>query len=140
MQAAPTPTMRISNFQFNQSLEGMTLQAYKASAKHQMVYGFDYEKTETTRPRMRFETNLMTGTVSFSVDGETYPNKTFPDSESVRKALFFNDRINLSDNQILSLGFRYDDYEMNTTTDTFLMAILWLIRLKMLGIQKLHLK
>ena len=118
MQAAPTPTMRSSNFQFNQSLEGMTLQAYKASAKHQMVYGFDYEKTETTRPRMRFETNLMTGTVSFSVDGETYPNKTFPDSESVRKALFFNDRINLSDNQILSLGFRYDDYELNTTTDT----------------------
>ena len=118
MQAAPTPTMRISNFQFNQSLEGMTLQAYKASAKHQMVYGFDYEKTETTRPRTRFETNLLTGTVSFSVDGETYPNKTFPDSESVRKALFFNDRINLSDNQILSLGFRYDDYELNTTTDT----------------------
>ena len=118
MQAAPTPMMRSSNFQFNQSLEGMTLQAYKASAKHQMVYGFDYEKNETTRPRMRFETNLMTGTVSFSVDGETYPNKTFPDSESVRKALFFNDRINLSDNQILSLGFRYDDYELNTTTDT----------------------
>ena len=118
MQAAPTPMMRSSNFQFNQSLEGMTLQAYKASAKHQMVYGFDYEKTETTRPRMRFETNLMTGTVSFSVDGETYPNKTFPDSESVRKALFFNDRINLSDNQILSLGFRYDDYELNTTSDT----------------------
>jgi hemoglobin/transferrin/lactoferrin receptor protein len=83
-----------------------------------MVYGFDYEKTETTRPRTRFETNLLTGTVSFSVDGETYPNKTFPDSESVRKALFFNDRINLSDNQILSLGFRYDDYELNTTTDT----------------------
>ena len=118
MQAAPTPMMRSSNFQFNQSLEGMTLQAYKASAKHQMVYGFDYEKTETTRPRTRFETNLLTGTVSFSVDGETYPNKTFPDSESVRKALFFNDRINLSDNQILSLGFRYDDYELNTTTDT----------------------
>ena len=46
MQAAPTPTMRISNFQFNQSLEGMTLQAYKAFAKHQMVYGFDYEKNE----------------------------------------------------------------------------------------------
>jgi len=119
MQAAPTPTMRSSNFQFNQSLEGMTLQAYKASAKHQMVYGFDYEKNETTRPRMRFETNLMTGTVSFSVDGETYPNKTFPDSESVRKALFFNDRINLSDNQILSLGVRYDHYELNTSIDSY---------------------
>ena len=119
MQAAPTPTMRMSDFEFNQSLKGMTLQAYKTLTKHQMVYGFDYEKTETTRPRMRAETNLITGTVSFSVDGENYPNKTFPDSESVRKALFFNDRINLSDNQILSLGVRYDNYELNTSIDSY---------------------
>ena len=119
MQAAPTPTMRMSDFEFNQSLKGMTLQAYKTLTKHQMVYGFDYEKTETTRPRMRAETNLITGTVSFSVDGENYPNKTFPDSKSVRKALFFNDRINLSDNQILSLGVRYDNYELNTSIDSY---------------------
>jgi len=119
MQAAPTPTMRMSDFEFNQSLKGMTLQAYKTLTKHQMVYGLDYERTETTRPRMRAETNLITGTVSFSVDGENYPNKTFPDSESVRKALFFNDRINLSDNQILSLGVRYDNYELNTSIDSY---------------------
>ena len=119
MQAAPTPTMRMSDFEFNQSLKGMTLQAYKTLTKHQMVYGLDYERTETTRPRMRAETNLITGTVSFSVDGENYPNKTFPDSESVRKALFFNDRINLSDNQILSLGVRYDHYELNTSIDSY---------------------
>ena len=119
MQAAPTPTMRMSDFEFNQSLKGMTLQAYKTLTKHQMVYGLDYERTETTRPRMRAETNLITGTVSFSVDGENYPNKTFPDSESVRKALFFNDRINLSDKQILSLGVRYDHYELNTSIDSY---------------------
>ena len=119
MQAAPTPTMRMSDFEFNQSLKGMTLQAYKTLTKHQMVYGLDYERTETTRPRMRAETNLITGTVSFSVEGENYPNKTFPDSKSVRKALFFNDRINLSDNQILSLGVRYDNYELNTSIDSY---------------------
>ena len=119
MQAAPTPTMRMSDFEFNQSLKGMTLQAYKTLTKHQMVYGLDYERTETTRPRMRAETNLITGTVSFSVDGENYPNKTFPDSKSVRKALFINDRINLSDNQILSLGVRYDNYELNTSIDSY---------------------
>ena len=119
MQAAPTPTMRTSDFEFNQSLKGMTLQAYKTLTKHQMVYGLDYERTDTTRPRMRSETNLITGTVSFAVDGENYPNKTFPDSESVRKAFFFNDRINLSDSQILSLGFRYDDYELNTSIDSY---------------------
>ena len=119
MQAAPTPIMRTSDFEFNQSLKGMTLQAYKTLTKHQMVYGLDYERTDTTRPRMRSETNLITGTMSFAVDGENYPNKTFPDSESVRKAFFFNDRINLSDSQVLSLGFRYDDYELNTSIDSY---------------------
>ena len=119
MQAAPTPIMRTSDFEFNQSLKGMTLQAYKTLTKHQMVYGLDYERTDTTRPRMRSETNLITGTTSFAVDGENYPNKTFPDSESVRKAFFFNDRINLSDSQVLSLGFRYDDYELNTSIDSY---------------------
>ena len=118
MQAAPTPTMRHSNFQFEQSLKGLSFQAYKGSSRHQMVYGLDFETTDTTRPRQKFETNLVSGAISFSVDGETYPNKTFPDSESVRKAIYLNDRINLSERQILSLGFRYDDYELNTSEDT----------------------
>ena len=61
MQAAPTPIMRTSDFEFNQSLKGMTLQAYKTLTKHQMVYGLDYERTDTSRPRMRSETNLITG-------------------------------------------------------------------------------
>ena len=119
MQVAPTPTMRTSDFEFNQSLKGVTLQAYKTLTNNQMVYGLDYERTETTRPRMRAETNLITGTVSFAVDGENYPNKTFPDSESVRKAFFFNNRINLSNSQVLSLGFRYDNYELNTYIDSY---------------------
>ena len=119
MQVAPTPTMRTSDFEFNQSLKGVTLQAYKTLTNHQMVYGLDYERTETTRPRMRAETNLISGTVSFAVDGENYPNKTFPDSESVRKAFFFNNRINLSNSQVLSLGFRYDNYELNTSIDSY---------------------
>ena len=117
MQAAPTPTMRHSNFKFDQSLEGLSFQAYKGLSRHQMVYGLDFETTDTTRPRQKFEANLVSGAISFFVDGETYPNKTFPDSESVRKAIYLNDRINLSERQILSLGFRYDDYELNTSED-----------------------
>ena len=107
MQAAPTPTMRHSNFQFEQSLKGLSFQAYKGSSRHQMVYGLDFETTDTTRPRQKFETNLVSGAISFSVDGETYPNKTFPDSESVRKAIYLNDRINLSERQILSFCLLY---------------------------------
>ena len=120
MQAAPTPTMRIRDFDFNQTIRGFTFQAFKTQEIHQMVYGLDVETTETERPRMLTEINLLTQVPSFAVDGETYPNKTFPDTETKRKAVFFNDRISLSDTGFLNLGFRYDDYELNPKPDMLL--------------------
>ena len=113
MRAAPTPTMRVRDFDFNQSIDGFSLEAYKSVGIHQMVYGVNLDSTETERPRMLTEINLITGIPTNTVDGETYPNKTFPDSETDRSALFFNDRINISDNQVLNLGFRYERYELD---------------------------
>jgi len=120
MQAAPTPTMRVRDFDFNQSINGFALEAFKSLGDHQMVYGIDIEDTETERPRMLTEINLITGIPTNIVDGEIYPNKTFPDSETKRKALFFNDRFNLSDSSVLNIGFRYDDYELNVSPDILL--------------------
>ena len=120
MQAPPTPTMRIRDFDFNQSIDGFSFEAYKSAGDYQMIYGLDIEDTETERPRMLTEMNLITGMATNVVDGETYPNKTFPDSETKRKALFFNNRFGLSDSSVLTLGFRYDDYELNTSPDLLL--------------------
>lgn len=120
MRAPPTPTMRIRDFDFNQSIDGFTFEAYKSAGDYQMIYGLDIENTETERPRMLTEMNLITGMSTNIVDGETYPNKTFPDSETKRKALFFNNRFGLSDYSVLTLGFRYDDYELNTSPDLLL--------------------
>jgi hemoglobin/transferrin/lactoferrin receptor protein len=120
MQAAPTPTMRIRDFDFNQSIDGFTFEAFKSIGNHQMVYGIDIEDTETERPRMLTEINLLTGIPTNIVDGEIYPNKTFPDSETKRKAVFFNDRFNFSDSSVLNIGFRYDDYELNVSPDILL--------------------
>jgi hemoglobin/transferrin/lactoferrin receptor protein len=120
MQAPPTPTMRIRDFDFNQSIDGFSFEAYKSAGDYQMIYGLDIEDTETERPRMLTEINLITGTATNVVDGEIYPNKTFPDSETKRKALFFNNRFGLSDSSVLTLGFRYDDYELNTSPDLLL--------------------
>jgi len=120
MQAPPTPTMRIRDFDFNQSIDGFSFEAYKSVGDYQMIYGLDIENTETERPRMLTEMNLITGMVTNVVDGETYPNKTFPDSETKRKALFFNNRFGLSDSSVLTLGFRYDDYELEVSPDVLL--------------------
>ena len=120
MRAPPTPTMRIRDFDFNQSIDGFSFEAYKSAGDYQMIYGLDIEDTETERPRMLTEINLITGMATNVVDGETYPNKTFPDSETKRRALFFNNRFGLSDSSVLTLGFRYDDYELNTSPDLLL--------------------
>jgi len=120
MRAAPTPTMRVRDFDFNQSIDGFTFEAFKSIGNHQMVYGIDIEDTETERPRMLTEINLLTGIPTNVVDGEIYPNKTFPDSETKRKAVFFNDRFNFSDSSVLNIGFRYDDYELNVSPDILL--------------------
>ena len=120
MRAPPTPTMRIRDFDFNQSIDGFTFEAYKSAGDYQMIYGLDIEDTQTERPRMLTEMNLITRITTNIVDGETYPNKTFPDSETKRKALFFNNRFGLSDYSVLTLGFRYDDYELNTRPDFLL--------------------
>ena len=120
MQAAPTPTMRVRDFDFNQSIDGFSLEAYKTVGMHQMVYGVNLDSTKTERPRMLSEINLITGIPTNIVDGETYPNKTFPDSETDRSALFFNDRINISDKQVLNLGFRYERYELEPKPDQLL--------------------
>ena len=120
MRAPPTPTMRIRDFDFNQSIDGFTFEAYKSAGDYQMIYGLDIENTQTERPRMLTEMNLITRITTNIVDGENYPNKTFPDSETKRKALFFNNRFGLSDYSVLTLGFRYDDYELNTSPDFLL--------------------
>ena len=120
IRAAPSPTLRIRDFDFNQSIEGFSFEAFKTVNKHKMVYGLDIDKTFTERPRALSEINLITGIISNNVDGETYPNKTFPDSETKRRALFFNDRIELSDKQTLNLGFRYDQYKLDPKPDVLL--------------------
>tara|TARA_B100000686_G_scaffold32725_1_gene34277 strand:+ start:57146 stop:59338 length:2193 start_codon:yes stop_codon:yes gene_type:complete len=120
MQAAPTPTIRVRDFDFNQSIKGLSFEAYKTKGIHQMVYGVNLDSTETERPRMLTEINLITGIPTNTVDGETYPNKTFPDSETDRSALFFNDRVNIADNQVLNLGFRYEKYELDPRPDQLL--------------------
>ena len=95
MRARPTPFSEYQNFQFNQEIFGFSSEFYKeigksSGIKHQIVYGFEYESIEVERPRYRYETNLMTRQLNYNIGGHTYPDKTFPDTETIRhRYLFF---------------------------------------------------
>ena len=75
------------------------------------------EIIETQRYRNSTETNLMTGSVSTLVDGQLYPGKTFPDTDTLRSGLYVSDRFDLSENTTVVLGIRHDRHELNPRVD-----------------------
>ena len=52
-----------------------------------------------------------------NIGGELYPNKTFPDTETVRTAFYVNNRIDISDKTSIVFGARHDSYELNISVD-----------------------
>ena len=80
---AAGPPMMVNayrDYQFNQDIDGLSADFFKSinnnGRLHNIVYGFEIENIEIQRPRIRYETNLMTGAVNTFLGGEYYPNKT----------------------------------------------------------------
>ena len=118
----PTPILEYKNYIFDQSIEGFSMQFYKkistpSGITHNIVYGAEQDSIDVSRPRYRTETNLMTRQVTTFIGGEQYPNKTFPDTETVRTAYYFNNRVELNDTTSIVFGARNDSYELNTSVD-----------------------
>ena len=118
-----TPTLEHKDYGFNQDLEGFAIDLYKqfniGSTSHDLVYGFENEEASYSRPKDRYETNLITGEINRLFFGpEIFPNKAFPDSEVVRDAFYFSDRISLSESTTLVFGLRHDNYEQKAIEDS----------------------
>ncbi|MEX2333659.1 MAG: TonB-dependent hemoglobin/transferrin/lactoferrin family receptor, partial [Pseudohongiella sp.] len=119
---------RFTSLEFNQdTVSGMIIADKRLSlgnASHNMVYGISYEHTDTERPRDRFDTELSTGAISRAIPSypmappEVFPNKTFPDTRTVRSGVFFQDEISLMDENLIVIpGVRYDRYRMDPRMD-----------------------
>ena len=122
MESAPTPMTDYRDYNFNQSLIGYSLSLTKVIdgplGEHSIAYGGDYEVAEYSRPKNRFTKNLITNEVSYTFSGpEVFPNKAFPDSEVIRTAIYFNDRIKLNERMTFVVGARYDRYDQKATPD-----------------------
>ena len=128
MESAPTPMTDYRDYNFNQSLIGYSLSLTKVIdgplGEHSIAYGGDYEVAEYSRPKNRFTKNLITNEVSYTFSGpEVFPNKAFPDSEVIRTAIYFNDRIKLNERMTFVVGARYDRYDQKATPDELLSLI-----------------
>ena len=114
------------DYQFNQDIDGISADFFKSINNngriHNIVYGVEVENIEIERPRIRYETNLMTGAVNTFLGGEYYPNKTIPDTEIERQSFFFNDRFEVNEKTTIVFGARYDGYELTPIADELFYA------------------
>lgn len=124
-----SPTQRVTDFEFNQDVQGLTSTFFKTlqagNVQHSLVYGISYELVETERPRNRCETDTVTQTEVCAIRSypmappEFFPNKTFPDTETTRMGIFVQDEIVLGESGFTLIpGVRYDNFDMQTKETT----------------------
>ncbi|MBF2056261.1 MAG: TonB-dependent hemoglobin/transferrin/lactoferrin family receptor [Cyanobacterium sp. T60_A2020_053] len=113
------PVTRDELNQFKQDIFGAELQLQSdfntGRASHRLVYGVDFSQTSTSRPR---DNTLIfaDGTTSKFVVGETFPNKTFPDTDTTRLGLYLQDEIEIGRFSIIP-AIRWDYFGLNAKED-----------------------
>jgi len=113
-----TELRRISDNLFRQRSVGADGQAQKRIGQHQFVYGAEVIRTETTRLRDRTQINLATGQITKTVAGENFPYKTFPDSTTLRSAMYAQDEMAFLGGRVtVTPALRVDSYRMDPHPD-----------------------
>lgn len=99
---------------FQQETVGLSMSSSKIIGEertHQLSYGFDWDSTDSYRPRMETRTQS-DGTVI--LEDLTAP---FPKNTTERLGIYLQDTFQLTDNWSLTPGVRYDYYKMTPKAD-----------------------
>ena len=111
---------RYSDYGFNQTIRGLTgrgVWEFDGAVKQTVVAGAEYKHTETARPRDSLTVDNLTGAVSKTYAGSTYPNKTFPDSKRKTVSLYAQDSLTFGNSIVLTPALRYEKDRLTTETD-----------------------
>ncbi len=126
-----TQAHRVTDFEFNQEIVAAGINLRKETSNsglsHAIAYGFNYDITDTERPRNRCDEQISTGAVSCNISafpfapGENFPNKTFPDSRTQRTGFYFQDEIRIERQRWTIIpGLRHDRYKMKPNANSLL--------------------
>jgi hemoglobin/transferrin/lactoferrin receptor protein len=118
--SAGAPRLRLTNQRFEQSVAGLDLQletdANWFGIVNRLTYGIDASFFDTTRPRDRTERNLLTGAVVTTVAGESFPQKSFPDTTTLMGGAYVQDEIRFGSLTVIP-GVRFDYYRLEPDPD-----------------------
>lgn len=112
--------LRYSDTRQEQEMAGFDAQFRTAreflGTTHRLTYGVTVERITTSRPRDRFEANLMTGAIATTVGGEAYPNKNFPDTTTWQTGIYLQNDFSYGRFSFLP-AIRLDWYSLTTSPD-----------------------
>lgn len=105
---------------FDQNVDGIELQFEKllsfGSRNHAIVYGIDYEITESVSSRLGSTTDVATGNPV--PEFTAFPTRDFPLSETTELSFYAQDEILLMGGALrLTPGMRFDRFELDPTLD-----------------------
>jgi len=116
----PPNRLRYSDFRQEQDIGNAELLFRSAfpilGVTQNLTYGASLIYTSTSRPRDRYEANFVTRTISYTVAGETYPNKNFPDTTTWQTGLYVQDEFRIGRVNVVA-GLRGDWYSLTPHPD-----------------------
>jgi hemoglobin/transferrin/lactoferrin receptor protein len=117
-----TNRLRVTDQTFEQQIASGDLEFVSTlglfGTTNKLTYGASLVHTDTTRPRDRTEFNFTTGTSTKVISGETFPNKTFPDTESWLGGVFVQDEVDLLGGRLTMIpAVRVDYYRLDPSPD-----------------------
>lgn len=119
------PRNRARDSIFNQSVVGLELQFDKSFSlgrtNHFLVYGIDYEQTESF--------NLRTGGTTDAITGAAIreflplPTRDFPNTQTTETSVYVQDEVPLLDGRLtLTPGLRWDRFELEPDVDAVFLS------------------
>ena len=115
---------RTSQFYYTQNIAGAELQMNTDTllfgARNIFTYGLSFAYTTTTRPRDRWADHAGNRRATKVVAGETFPNKNFPDTETIQAGAYVQDEITaLGGRLTLMPAVRLDYYRLSPNPDQY---------------------
>lgn len=117
------PAERVSRQKFGQDIYGARIKLETArdfmGLDNHFTYGADVDFSQTTRPSDQVQTNRVTGVSTHNIPGiGIFPNKPFPDSDTLLLGFYVQDEITFVDPRFSLLpGLRVDYYSLDPHPD-----------------------
>jgi len=111
---------RFASYWFTQNIYGAELQLNTNTKlldlANTFTYGLSFNYTTTSRPRNRQQVTMATGISTQTSGGETFPNKNFPDTNTMQIGAYLQDEITAG-RLTITPAVRVDYYNLNPNPD-----------------------